>query len=285
MNTTSAIAAIALSAPAALAAIPGGLYTVDSFPPVGTTLSDPLVRIDPTTGAAVQLASTDTGSLQGIEFNPVSRSFIGLDRVDFDEDNGLLGTVVEIDPLTGATAPLAGLPFDPQYIARDPLTGRYFVNEIFTGNLYALDPTTLAPTFIGDIGFEPFDITFGGDGTLFAANRNPGFAESQLVSIDTTNAAVTEISAQGSIDFSVRGLAYDHSSDIIYAIGTTITGGQLTLFTIDPDTGLGGSATAITNDLIDDLKIPSGLTFVVPAPSSAALLGITALAATRRRRA
>lgn len=281
------LAAVVAVAPDAQASAPRGLYAISSNVIVFDAAS-PLVRISPDNGDFTVIGETATELnlgfvVQGIDYNAASGKLIIAEPGFVGGSGDFLGALFEIDPVTRASTRIAGLPFLPERLARNPVTGSYFLTERGTFNLYEVSPDTFDVTFVGDLGALTVGITFEGDGTLFGVQRPDLDLNQQLVTIDTTDADITAIGGLGATDTRIRGIAFDTQTDTIYVSGGSTGGtGQNRLLSIDPAAGLSGDITVINDDFgSGDYR---GLAFAVPTPATAPLVGLGAWIATRRRR-
>lgn len=155
---------------------------------------------------------------------------------------GLGGTLVNIDPLTGASTLQASVGmFGPvtEIVFRDD--GVMFgTTGGGSSNVITIDPETGAESLVGQ---HPFGAVTGlafADGILygafFFAGQPPteGFPPSSLVIVDQNDGSLTLV---GELFYNpVRGLAYDSSTGTMYGVGTPTQPGEGlndVLFTVD----------------------------------------------------
>ena len=260
-------ALVLCTAPAAHAA--STLYGVAPFFS-GTTL----YAFNTTTGAATPVGPTGTSSLIGVTADNNGR----LLALSFN------GELVSLDPLTGAGTRLASLAPGSFYegdIAVDPTTNvAYIVEE---HRFFKLDLATNAVTLAGSATYNNATMRSetnidglafrGGDLYGFVTIQTPGL-NGHLIRIDKDTLAVTDVGDTGLTLGGTAGLAYDAAADVFYVGGS----GSAALYRVDPRTG---AATLVGNHGLSEL---SGLTTLVPEPSSVALLLVGMLVAAGRRR-
>ncbi|MEM6550924.1 MAG: PEP-CTERM sorting domain-containing protein [Planctomycetota bacterium] len=244
----------------------------------GASSADAIVAFDETgdvsTGTIV--ATTPTFNIPEIEF-------IGDSFVLVQNNNG---AVEVIDAVTGALTSTVAASYPGSAVGASAITGMEFVN----GTLYAagtqsgggigseigtLDPLTGVYTPIGVTGLSDPISGLAWDGnTMYAVNGGGG--DGALYTIDlTTGAATFVIDLTGDSD-EYAGLEFG-ADGVLYAV----LNGDQDFGSIDIDTGvytgignfsgLTGGSNAITS------------TFLVPEPTSLALLALGGLLVTRRR--
>lgn len=208
------------------------LYGLDSF--------KTLVSIDITTGAgtAIGVGTYDDdfgGYGVGLAYDPAtgtmySRSFDNLYTVDLTN-----GTTT----LIGASAGfLTGLTFDSAF------STLYSVGQ-GTGDFAMVDPSTGAPTIIGNMGAAtPLGLSTRSDGTVFMST-----IDGHIYTIDESNGAATLVAS--GVGGGLTEIAFD-GDDVLY--GVTLSGDFLG--TIDLDTG---AFNTIGNVGFIDIR---GLTFI-----------------------
>lgn len=177
---------------------------------------------------------------------------------------GLGGSLVNIDPLTGASTLQASVG------TLGPVTDIVFRDDgvMFgtTGggasNVIIIDPETGAETLVGQHPFGAVTSLAFADGVLyggfFFAGQPPteGFPPSSLVIVDQTDGSLTMV---GELFYNpVRGLAYDASTGTMYGVGTPTQppgeGLNDVLFTVD-------LMTAATTEIGDTGFLLGGLRF------------------------
>jgi hypothetical protein len=177
--------------------------------------------------------------LDGTQINPVVSSLFS---ADFDQASGVLyavdnasfslgtidldtGDFTPIAPITGASAgTVTGL-------AWDSATGIWYltVNSV----LYTIDSETAVATLVGDTGVDTvIEIKFDAAGQLYATS----ISTDSLYAVDKTDASSSLIGPLGyDINFA-QGMAYDYSTDIMWA-WLYLGGGTVHWATIDLETG------------------------------------------------
>lgn len=250
---------------AALCAAP----TVCAAQLLGLGANGLLMEIDVNTGQATAIADTGLNAA-GLEFGP-DGTLYGL---EFPET----GTVYTVDPNTGATTFVGQFETDRQTVALagglaiSPEGVAYTIGAEFAADAHvmSLDLATgeaiasVPATF--DDGFLSISTTWRPDGKLLVSQTE--FAPSDLWEVDPVTGDTTKIS---SMPFGLFGLTTIGSTG--YATST-----DYDLYEIDLYTG------ELT--LIGPLNAPQEVVGLagIPAPGTAALLGVGALVIARRRR-
>lgn len=195
------------------------------------------------------------------------------------------GTVVTVNPTTGATTPLSGV-FIPAAtdILADPTTGLLYVSGLGNG-IYKLDPVTHAVNHFSGVSADGISISPDGS-TLYVANN--GF---QLLAVSTATGLVTRnYGVVSGIDGtalgtgSIAGKIYANTNfgqvieiDLTTGLQTVIaTGGSRgDLVKVDPN----GTLLLTQTDSVLRLTAPEGGGFGGPAPEPASmtLFGLGAL--------
>lgn len=172
----------------------------------------------------------DAATLFSADFNQATEQLVAVRNNDFT-----LGTV---DTTTGAYSVIGTIsgPDDTQTLtglAWDPTDGTWYLSVGAT--LYTIDPATAVATEIGSTGLVDeilIDIKFDSTGQLYAIT----IADDSLYAIDKADASSTLIGALGvDINFA-QGMAYDYSTDEMWA-WLYQGGGNVTWGTIDLTTG------------------------------------------------
>lgn len=169
-----------------------------------------------------------------------------LEPGDLLGSTGNLGTLVEIDPATGASSTRCSLgSLGPvTEIVYGPDGTLYGTTGGGGASLITIDPDTCAETLIGQHSFGSINgLAFVG-GTLYGTYFAPpeggplqgeGPPPTFLVTLDLGTGQETVIGQLGSAPW--RGLAYDASSDQLFAaaiVGPAVVGGGDTLMLVDP---------------------------------------------------
>ena len=147
----------------------------------------------------------------------------------------------EIDPATGVATYLSSSSADASYAGLTFLNGTFYASDLITtrfpqisSNLYSVDPQTGTETLVNNQGGQL-------DWHGLAANQ----ANNLLYAVAFDDDTLKTITPSGTItniapvNINVRGLAYDDSNGILYAINGGNVGGYPTqgLYTIDTTTG------------------------------------------------
>lgn len=248
-------AAVAASAGSALAQ--GALYGVASFSTFGI---QSLYSIDPATGAATLVGSTGLRQISGLDWDSTNNRLVALTGS---------GDQFVINTASGASSLLVdatfGVPEGSVAFNNGTAYTTIFENlHAWTGAAWQqLGPSGLAP------GADISGLDFGADGLLGLVTN--GAAPDQLVSFNLATGAATVIGPTGTNAGSVGGLAYGFLGSAWY-----MTDGAA-LYSLDAATG---AASLVGAHGVGGF---SGLAFV-PTPGAAALLGLGAMLAVRRRR-
>jgi hypothetical protein len=252
---------VALTALCAAAVVPAkaqtNLYGVASFSSFG---SQSLYAIDASTGAATLIGNTGLRQITGLDWDSASNRLVALtasgDQFSVNTATGMSTLIVDgaFGTPEGSVAMVAGTAYTTIFDNLHSWTG---------ASWQQVGPSLLpAGADISGLDFSP---------ALVLGLATNGSAADQLVSFNLGTGAATIIGATGTNASSVAGLAYNFLGDTWY-----MTDGS-SLFSLDTTTGAASllGAHGVTGF--------SGIAFV-PAPGSAALLGMSALVLTRRRR-
>lgn len=182
-------------------------------------------------------------------------------------------SLFRIDPGTGTSTLVGatGLRVFEGDLAFDPTSGiLYGLQDVPSGstrNLFTINTATGQGTVIGNINAPNLDLSamaFDSSGTLFVIDTE----NSQLFTVNKGNAGIlTTVSLNTKLG-ETAGSAFDPSTGTLY-VADGGTGGTNKLYTLDTSTGIltpvGNTGTRIGI---------AGLTFVVPEPSSLALVSL-----------
>ena len=213
---------------------------VVSARPIGFSVQsdgdDHLYRIDLATGVATDVGPTGLDDIEGLALQPGTGELFGWDQGS--------SRLVTIDVTTGAAAPLgpsgiaagnSGLTFDA--------SGRLYLSDDLVGrDLYDLDPSSGAATFLGQTGaFDVIGLEDAGGNLLYGLDQNGDNQALNLVTVQKDNGTTTLI---GDTELGLgisggAGLGFDG----IELWGLADSG---EVFTVDVNTGL---ATVVANTL------------------------------------
>lgn len=215
----------------------------------------------------------DAATLFSADFNQSTEQLIAIRNDDFT-----LGT---IDTTSGAYSVIGTItgPDDTQTLtglAWDPTDGTWYLSVGAT--LFTIDPATAVATEIGSTGLVDetlIDIKFDSTGQLYGTT----IGDDSLYAIDKTDASSTLIGALGvDINFA-QGMAYDYSTDEMWA-WLYQGGGNVTWGTIDLATG----AVAVEETFAGDGPEASGAILggfggggAMPEPQAVPTLGVAGL--------
>jgi hypothetical protein len=230
------------------------LYGVGNFSNFG---SQSLYQIDSQSGVATLVGSTGLRQIAGLDWDSASNRLVALT---------VGGDIFEIDRSTGASTRVVDLAFG---VPEGSLLSRNGVNMTTLSNdLSMLDGSSWRS--IGTSGLSAtadisgLEIVDGGRLLGLATNAS---ADDSLVSFDLATGLATTLGVTGTNSGSLGGLAY---LDALY-----MTDGA-SLYRVDTQSG---SASLIGSHGVSGF---SGL--AIPAPGTAVMLGLAALATGRRRR-
>ena len=224
--------------------------------------------VDQTTGGITLLGNTGntaTGDLTSNLQNTIwTVDMTNADLLTVNRNTGALGPAIPI------LAPTGG-PVDIVSLAWNPVTGVLFGNtSVGFGNttndqLFTINPTTGAATFVGTIGFNAvYALGFSRNGTLYGISNT----SSDLITINTATGVgslVAPVTLTAAYD-----LAFRPEDDVMFVADS----GTSSLYTMDRTTG----AAALVGGYGSSTNVV-GLAFIVPEPSTALLfLGGLALA-------
>jgi hypothetical protein len=203
--------------------------------------------------------------------------------------DGSGGNLLTINRITGASSVVGPMFFSAPALAIDPTTGFMYAGQGGgSPNLYLVNPQTAATALVGDtgLGFAAIgDMSFRGDGTLFAAVNiigDGGSGSDHLAVINKATGLATVIGPFGTIIGGlptlegIEAIAFSPSG-ILYGASTSrgAAGPASTLFIIDPSTG---QATPIAAILDAFGNPPSGGITSLQFMSDGTLVGGTARA-------
>ncbi len=232
--------------------------------------TDSLYTIDPATGEATLVAALNgaytDADLSGLE---VLGGTLYASAIADTNDNFEL---VSIDPVTGATTFVTDLPNNSFYgAAGNESQGILYLPNFDTESLMTYDPLTDTLSTVGPYGggFKVIEAMAYDDtnGVLYAYDA----VAQGLVTINTATGEVTDIGSLDPIGGNSVGMAFDALSSTLYVSD----GDQL--FTVDTAT----AATTLVGKNTASVDF-TGLAFVIPEPTSLALLGLGGLLVARR---
>lgn len=164
-------------------------------------------------GRLARISSTPP-NMQGLAHDWHNNTLYGVatDRKLYTIDRST-GAVELIGTITGTTAVLNGL-------AYDPTTNTFLAIAQANGSLWRINPMTLVASSVGPnrggiVGALEWDTSTN---TLYAINDSGG---SKLISINTTDGSFTTIGSLGAGITDCNGLAYDAATDSLYTINAT----------------------------------------------------------------
>ncbi len=270
---TALIATLGLCAEAHASSVSGGYLIGVGF----SFSSSPVFRIDPSTGAGMEIGLSGVGTLNSATLGPSGEvlsavnGFAGelLDGflVSIDPDTAFVTPFVELD-LGDAVADVRGLQFvgDTLFLLNnEPIDpGSPMVGD--PDFLYTVDPISGTGTLVGDTSFgslQGLTSSLGGD--LFAWDVELG-----LVTIDLLTGLATDVNGLEDGTPFIQGISFIPDG--------TLLGARDELFQIDPVTG---ELTSVGADSYSNIR---GLAFI-PEPSTwmLLLLGMGALSLVARR--
>lgn len=258
---------LALAAPAEASRLygvdfgaPGNFYEIDTGTGAASYVGDPGNN---NIGDLTSDTRTANGPVWGIDLDANA-------LLTFDV---LTGGIVNTLGITGTSAPITSIAFDP-------VTGVLFGNDTASfggsnGALYTIDVGTGAATSVGATGVgDIFALSFDQSGNLYGIDDS----SDEFLAIDTGTGTVTSIGSTG------LGSSFDIASDPLTDFMYLVDSGRRSLFTIDTGT----AATTLVGGWGSEGSNIAGLAFVAPVPIPGALpllvTGLGVLAWMRRRR-
>ena len=174
--------------------------------------------------------NNDPLSAQSLDTTGVALGYVSAIDQLLGADDGNRN-LLSVDPNTGASTIIASnVAGGRGYydLALNPVTGDLYGSSECCGyGLYAIDASSFAETYIGDLGGYVGAMAWSPDGaTLY------GFRYSQFGTIDPATAAFTPINDPG-IGY-VGGMAFQPGSGTLYVVSNDYFG---SLYTLDPATG------------------------------------------------
>lgn len=254
---------LAFTGTATASVFPPGLYGIQSTDSIDETW---VFRIDPATGAATKFAALSHGtSLVGATF--LRGQLYASDVLSFDP----VGFYGAID-VNGQFSPIHDQGFDLNWhgLASSEALGVTWSISQQNNNVLVQTDLNGVMTVIGPTGIDGRGMAYDNkNGILYAVNS----ADESLYTIDILTGLSTRIGATN-IPIDMVGLAFDDSTGTLY-----LNEGDETdsLYRVDVLTGAATLIGANGHGTIDGLAW-------IPSPGSVTLLGLGALAATRRRR-
>ena len=230
------------------------------------SLSDPANRIFINTNA-------DYGTY-AMDFDPTATTLYA-----HNVTTGGFGTIDVNTGLYSPIAPITGL------AAGDAVTGLTIAPSgaaylSSATNLYSIDLGTAACTLIGPMTGATLMIDISADANGRVYGHDIG--TDSLYSIDTASGAATLIGPHGLAANFAQGMDFDWSTNTLYA--TIYTGAGTGQF-VSWDTSTGAVTTVLDTGAAGwNMELEMAVRSPIPGPASAGLLGLAALAATRRRR-
>ena len=236
-----------------------------------------------TTGAGTFVGDPVTpGGLTGIAFNSVGNLFGSTIA-------GSSSQLVQIDPTSGTLISTVGsIGMSIGDLAFQPTTNVLYGIRSRTdgagsaGYLYTIDTTTGAATFIGDTGTgNAGGLAFAPDGTLYLTGGTTptvpptGNDPTGPFALYTLNPLTGAVISSVSLTQFHDGLGISPSGTLF----ATSVGADMSVFTINPSTGLETSIGSTTPWLASDLDFTT-----VPEPTAMTLLALGGLAVMRRKR-
>lgn len=243
---------------------------------VGLSWQGMIYRIDESTGTGTQLGQAVSAGLNSAASDPAGTVY------------SAAGRLIVIHPFTAtseAGPTLTPASFDVRAMAYSPEGFLYAARNVdlpdgthVSDELYTVDAGTGATTSVGSIGMPGIQgMAFSPGGVLYGWDDGAGTgAGAGLVTIDTTTALATDVNP------AVGGSAL-HVQTLEFTPDGTLYGARDALYTVDVQSG---ELTLVGSGGYSNLR---GLAFVVPEPSTAAMLGLgvfslLAYALCRRRR-
>ena len=227
--------------------------------------NDPLLILDPQTGAVVQTVGPTGFSLTGLAMDPTTDILYG---VTSQGDPAAQRLLVAIDTTTGAGTLVGSLGVNAR------------VSDIefsSTGVLYGIGSTGLGTINLTTGLFTAIGGGYSGGGIAIDSNDDifySAFANS-LSRLDPSTGNITSTVATGlSSTIRVAALAYDPNSDAIFGVDRPLSGSDF--FTVSPTGSIIGSTQAL-----DAIAFS---TVSVPEPSTLLLIAIGVISASARRR-
>lgn len=148
-------------------------------------------------------------------------------------------TLVEVDPVTGATTPIGLVGYEVNGLEYNPIDGKLygttsFNDPTFPDGLIQINMTTGAGTPIGSgTGMLINNPTVNSAGQMYAWTED----SDDLVTVNTANGTATVVGNSGVVTES-QGLAFDGQNNLFLVNGDA-GGGFGNVYTINPSTGVG----------------------------------------------
>jgi hypothetical protein len=226
-------------------------------------ISDQLLSINTTTGAATAVGALGFGRVLGLAFNS-SGTLFGVDETT--------DQLLTINTITGAATAVGSVGFSNVQGLAFSSSGTLFGVDNATDNLLTINTTTGAGTVVGPHGFPVVSgLAFDSSGTLFGSD----FSVDQLLTINTTTGAGTTV---GPLGFgNLRGLAFD-SGGTLFGVDV----GNDNLLTINPTTGVGVAVGSLGFGAVEGLAFRT-ISAPIPEPGALALFGLAVFGMLARR--